>query len=135
MAVKLNNIEDVLETMAKMADDSGTVVIREARKNLRAVVRKYMPIFKSETPRRSGDLAKSIKVKSRSRQGRSTVRLVWMADYAGYVNFKKSNSESPFFASDKFNELKKPMDSEGLEAVKDAFRVMFKANGIKVIEE
>jgi hypothetical protein len=135
MAVKLNNIEDVLETMAKMADDSGTVVIREARKNLKAVVRKYMPVFKSETPRRSGDLAKSIKVKSRSRQGRSSVRLVWMASYAGYVNFKNSNSKSPFFASDKFNELKKPIDAEGLEAVKDAFRVMFKANGIKVTDE
>lgn len=135
MAVKLDNIEDILEQMAKMADDSGTVVIREARKNLKAVVRKYMPVFKSETPRRSGDLAKSIKVKSRSRQGRSTVRLVWMASYAGYVNFKNSNSKSPFFASDKFNELKKPMDAEGLEAVKDSFRVVFKANGIKVIEK
>ena len=135
MAVKLDNLDDVMKQLAKMADDSGTVVIREARKNLRATVRKYQPIFKKITPIGStGDMAKSTKIKSRSRRGVSSVQMVWMAGYAGFVNFKKANKKSPFFASDKFRETKKQMDADGLEDVKDAFRKMFKQHGIKVIE-
>lgn len=136
MAVKLDNLDDVMKQLAKMADDSGTVVIREARKNMRATIRKYQPVFKKITPvGTTGDMAKSTKIKSRSKRGVSSVQMVWMAGYAGFVNFKKSNKKSPFFASDKFLQVKKQMDSEGLEDVKDAFRKVFKANGIKVIEK
>ena len=62
MAVNLDNLDDVLKQMAKMAEDSGTVVIREARKNMRATVRKYQPIFKKITPvGTTGEMAKSTK--------------------------------------------------------------------------
>ena len=135
MAVKLDNLDDVMRQMAKMAEDSGTMVIREARKNLRATVRKYQPIFKKITPvGTTGDMAKSTKIKSRSRRGVSSVQMVWMAGYAGFVNFKKDNKKSPLFASDKFKAVKEQMDADGLEDVKDAFRKVFKANGIKVKE-
>jgi HK97 gp10 family phage protein len=135
MAVKLDNLDDIIKSMSKMETDVETMVIREARKNLRATVRKYQPIFKKITPvGTTGEMAKSTKIKSRSKRGVSSVQMVWMASYAGYVNFKKSNKKSPFFASDKFLAVKKQMDADGLEDVKDAFRKMFKANGIKVIE-
>tara|TARA_R110002167_G_scaffold22755_1_gene81218 strand:+ start:1704 stop:2183 length:480 start_codon:yes stop_codon:yes gene_type:complete len=159
MAVKLDNLDDVMKQLAKMADDSGTVVIREARKNMKATLRKYLPVFKSVTPRQSGNMAKSLKIRSRSRRGVTQLSMMWdikapapkpkegkeapkkakkskkFINYSGFVNFGTANKKSPLFASDKFNEIKSSIDAEGLEDVKDAFRKVFKANGIKVIEK
>ncbi len=77
MAVNLDNLDDIVKQMASMERAAELEVIREARKRLRATVRSYIPVFKKATPRRSGALAKSIKVKSRSRRGVSTVQMVW----------------------------------------------------------
>lgn len=133
MAVKLDNLDDFLDNLAKLEQAAETEVIREARKNMRATVRKYQPIFKKITPvGKTGEMAKSTKVKSRSRRGLSTVQLVWMAPYAGYVNFGKNTKKSKFFASDKFQEVKEQMDKDGLDDVVDAFKIVFKKHGVKI---
>ena len=77
MAVDLDNLDDILKNMASMERSVELEVIRDARKRLRATVRSYTSIFKKATPKKSGALAKSIKVKSRSSRGVSTVQMTW----------------------------------------------------------
>ena len=156
MAVKLDNLDDFLDNLEKLGKAADTEVIREARKNMRATVRRYIPIFKAATPRQSGNMAKSVKVKSQSRRGLSTVQMVWdmkgkpaevsfeafgvkvvkktekFINYSGFVNFKKDNKKSRLFASDKFQEVKAQMDKAGSKDVVDAFKLVFKNRGVRI---
>ena len=134
MAVDLDNLDDVLKAMAKLETAVTTEVIREARKNMLATVRKYMPRFKSITPKgETGEMAKSMKIKSRSRRGKTNISAYWTVSYAGYVNFWKANKKSEGFASDKFKQLKDQLDQEGVEDVRDAFKKVLSEHGVKVI--
>ena len=96
MAVDLDNLDDILKNMASMERSVELDVIRDARKRLRATVRSYTSIFKKATPKKSGAAIKSIKVKSRSRRGVSTVTMNWNVSYAGFANFKKGQSAERF---------------------------------------
>lgn len=131
MAVSLDNLDDVLKTFAKIEKAATTQVIREARKNMRATMRSYIPIFKKISPKKSGNLVKSIKVKSRSRRGRTTTTLMWGVPYAGPVNFRDSSVEG--FASDKFRDEKKALEYKAEKDIKAAFKTVLEAEGIKVI--
>ena len=134
MAVDLDNLDDVLKAMAKLETAVTTEVIREARKNMLATMRKSLPAFKANTPvGETGDMKKSLKLKSRSRKGLSTVRVYWRLSYAGYVNFWKANKKSGGFASDKFRDLKSKLDQEGVEDVRRAFKKVLSEHGVKVI--
>lgn len=125
-----NNMDQVMRTLGKL--ENPNEAITEARKNLRAVVRKYVPIFKSLTPiGKTGDAKRSVKVKSSSRRGVSTVRLVWGVPYIGIVNFKQGN-KSEKFATMKFNSLKQQLELEGKKAVTEAYKTVFKRHGLKV---
>lgn len=132
MAVDLDNLDEILKQMAKLERAAETEVIREARKRLRATVRRYIPIFKKATPKKTGAAIKSIKVKSRSRRGVSTVSMQWGVHYAGFANFKKGQSAEGF-ASDEFKRHKVEMDKQGLKDVKGSFELMFKNHGVKTI--
>jgi hypothetical protein len=134
MAVKLDNMDSVLKQLAKMEKAVATEVIREARKRLRATVRKYVPVYKNltkvNTIERTGDLVKSIKVKGRSRRGVSNVKLIFTVPYAGYLNFTKGyKTES--FATDQYKKDVSALDQQGLQDVKDAFKTVFKRHGVK----
>jgi len=78
MAVKLDNMDSVLKQLAKMERAVATEVIREARDKMRALMRSQLPPTKQSTPTgKSGALAKSPKVRSRSRRGVSTAQVIW----------------------------------------------------------
>jgi len=134
MAVKIDNMDSVLKQLSKMEKAVDTEVIREARKRLRATVRKYIPIYKNltkaNTTKRSGDLVKSVKVKSRSRRGVSTVKLIFTVPYAGYLNFTQGY-KTEGFATDQYKKDKESLDQQGLQDVKDSFRTVLSQHGVK----
>ncbi len=129
---KTDNLDDFIKLLSKIEGKVDTQVIREARKNMRATIRKFKPFAKKESPKKTGALIKSIKVKSRSSKGRSTVRLMWAVPYAGPQNFRKEG-ENEKFATDLFNQKKAELDRQGTEDVRSAFVKVLNENGIKVI--
>jgi len=149
---KTDNLDDFIKLLSKIEGKVDTQVIREARKNMRATIRKYKPFAKKESPKKTGALIKSIKVKSRSSKGRSTVRLMWAVPYAGPQNFRKTTktvigsilgvslireteraNKNEKFATDLFNQKKAELDRQGTEDVRSAFVKVLNENGIKVI--
>lgn len=161
MAVKLDNMDSVLKQLAKMEKAVATEVIREARDKMRALMRSQLPKAKSSTSvGKTGQLAKSPKVRSRSRRGVSTAQVIWnikqkqeqtktvfkiagvevkkdeepkkkkFFNYAGVVNFKK-DTKSSRFATDLWNRTKPTLDQEGLKVVKESFEEVFKRHGVK----
>ena len=135
MAIDLDNLDDVLKGMAKLETAVTTEVIREARKNILAIMRKSLPTFKANTPiGTTGNMRKSLKLKSRSRRGKTSVRVYWTVSYAGYVNFWQQNKSSGWFASEKFKQLKGQMDREGVDGVRDAFKKVLNEHGVKVVD-
>lgn len=134
MAVKLDNIDSVLKQLAKMEKAVATEVIREARKRLRATIRKYVPVYKNltkaNTIKKTGELVKSIKIKGRSRRGVSNVKLIFTVPYAGYLNFTQGyKTES--FATDQYKKDLAALDQQGLKDVQDSFKAVFKRHGVK----
>jgi len=78
MAVKLDNLDDVLKQLAKLGNSAGTEVIREARKKMYAIMRSQIPNARKASPiGETGALSKSPKVRSRSRRGMTNTRLIW----------------------------------------------------------
>ena len=148
---KTDNLDDFIKLLSKIEGKVDTQVIREARKNMRATIRKFKPMAKKLSPKKTGALIKSIKVKSRSSKGRSTVTLMWAVPYAGPLNFRKTTKKvvgSAFgvtltqeteranvtekFATDFYADQKKKLDREGTKDVRDAFVKVLTENGIKV---
>ncbi len=126
-----DNLDDFIKLLSKIEGKVDTQVIREARKNMRATIRKFKPMAKKMSPKKTGELIKSIKIKSRSSKGKSTVRLLWAVPYAGPQNFRKTGKNEKF-ATDFYAEQKKKLDIEGTKDVRDAFVKVLKENGIKV---
>ena len=129
---RTDNLDDFIKLLSKIEGKVDTQVIREARKNMRATIRKFKPMAKKLSPKKTGALIKSIKVKSRSSKGRSTVTLMWAVPYAGPQNFVKAG-ENEKFATDFYADQKKKLDREGTKDVRDAFVKVLTENGIKVI--
>lgn len=134
MAVKLDNIDSVIKGLSKLDKSVGLEVIRDARKRMRSTIRKYVPIYKkitkANTVTKTGDLVKSIKVKSRSKRGVSKVQLKFTVPYAGYLNFTKGyNTEG--FASNEYDKDKDTLEAQGIEDVREAFKTTFNKYGIE----
>jgi len=132
MAVKLDNLDDAINQFAKMEKAVEMEVIRESRKRMRAIMRKLIPSVKKSSPKKTGDLVKSIKVQSRSKRGLSKVKILWKVPYAGPLNFKKGQSAEKY-ASDLWDKKKESLDNEGSEVVKQVMRQVLEKNGVKVI--
>jgi len=162
MAVKLDNMDSVLKQLAKMEKSVATEVIREARDRMRALMRSQLPKAKSSTPvGETGQLAKSPKVRSRSRRGVSTAQVIWNIKQkqeqtkksfimgvevteAPNPNKKKKKffnyagvvnfrkgTKASKFATDLWNLTKPALDQEGIKVVKQAFEDVFKRHGVK----
>ena len=129
---KADNLDDFIKLLSKIEGKVDTAVIREARKNMRATMRKYIPFAKQNSPEKSGTLIKSIKVKSRSRKGVSTVTLIYAVPYAGPQNFRKGG-ENEKFLTDFYAQKKDVLDRQGTKDVRDAFVKVLTENGIKVV--
>jgi len=126
-----DNIDDVLKQVSKLETKVQNELIKDSRKALRDTVRSYKPLFKQATPKKTGNLRRSVKLKSRSRRGTTKVSLYWDADYAGYVNFWR---ESPHYrrvtSAYRSNKAKMARDIES--NIVKAQADFFKRNGIKV---
>jgi hypothetical protein len=128
---KTDNLDDFIKMLSKIEGKVDTAVIREARKNMRATIRKYKPLAKKSSPKDTGALIKSIKVKSRSRKGVSTVTLTYAIPYAGPQNFIKGGDNEKFL-TDFYAQKKAILDRQGTKDVRDAFIKVLTENGIKV---
>jgi len=133
MAVKLDNLDSVLKALAKIEGKVDTEIIREVRKNMRATVRSMVPIAKKASPKQTGALVKSVKVRSRSKRGQTKTWVIWTVPYAGPVNFKKDFSDSEGYASDTYDKNEKRLDADGRKDIAAGFKKVLTANGIKVI--
>lgn len=151
MAVKVDNLDDVINQLAKMEKAVELEIIREARKRFRAVMRKLVPTAKKASPKDTGYLIKNVKVKSRSKRGVSTVKVDWQVPYAGPLNFRKTKktkvagflgvsivreeerSNSAYrFATDLWHKEKESLDQEGSAIVKEVFKDVLEKHGVKV---
>tara|TARA_R110002020_G_scaffold125388_3_gene282603 strand:+ start:5092 stop:5556 length:465 start_codon:yes stop_codon:yes gene_type:complete len=151
MAVKLDNLDEIVNQMARMEKGVDLEAIRLVRKKMYALMRTYKPLAKRASPKDTGALIKSIKVRSRSRRGVTTVKLVWMVPYAGPVNFRKSTKKkvggalgisvvretersnpNEGFASELWEQEKAGLDSKGAAIVKDTMKEVLEKHGVKV---
>lgn len=132
MAVKLDNMDSVLANMARLEKSVDIEVIREVRKKFKAIVRKYVPRFKKTTPKQTGDLIKSIKIRSRSRRGVTTTRMTYNVPYAPFANLSFDNERSRLFANKQYKQDQDNISDEGTKAIRQAFKETFDKHGIKV---
>ena len=132
MAVDLDNLDQVLKVLAKLEGKVDTEIVREVRKNMLATTRSLLPLAKKASPKQTGALIKSVKVRSRSKGGMTRVWIMWGVPYAGPVNFRKSNSESEGFASDLYDSQEAKLRIDGTEDIRAGFKKVMEANGIKV---
>ena len=132
MAVKLDNMDDVLANMARLEKSVDIEVIREVRKSFKAIVRKYVPRFKKASPKKTGQLIKSIKIKSRTRWGLTKIRMIYLAPYAEVTNRSNQNKKSRQFANKEYQKNKKAISHEGTRAIRQVFKEVFERHGVKV---
>ena len=131
MAVELDNLDDVINQLAKMEKAVELEIIREARKRFRAVMRQLVPDAKTISPVKTGELKKSVKVKGRSKRGVSTVKVEWTTDYANILNFKP-NQSAEGYATEHWKSIKEPTDEKGVVIVKEVFKDVLEKHGVKV---
>ena len=82
-----DNIDHMINQLAKLEPKVTTQMVAETRNAMRKTVRNYRTVFKKFTPKKTGALRKSVKVKSKTKKGVTKVSLAWDSPYAGYVNF------------------------------------------------
>lgn len=131
MAVNLDNLDDVIKQMAKMEKAVELEVIREVRKKFRATMRKLVPTAKKASPIKTGQLRKSIKVKSRSKRGLTKVQVKWLIAYAGPLNFKKGQAAEKY-ATDLWQKEKPGLDKKGFQIVRETMKQVMEKYGVKV---
>ena len=151
MAVNVDNLDEVIASMAKMEKAVELEVIREVRKKMYAVMRSLKPGAKEVSPVKTGELIKSIKVQSRSKRGLTKTKIVWKVPYAGPLNFRKTTkkkivsalgvsvvSESDRansvlgYATDNWEKIKSATDAKGENLVKDTMKEVLEKHGVKV---
>lgn len=131
MANLIDNLDDVIKQMARLESVVDNEVIREVRKNMRATMRKYRPLVKKISPKDTGALIKSIKIRGRSKRGVSTVQVVWGVPYAGPLNFKKDQAVEKY-ATDFWNQKKEELEIQAVQDIKKGFKDILGKYGIDV---
>lgn len=126
-----DNIDHMINQLAKLEPKVTTQMVAETRNAMRKTVRNYRTVFKSITPKKTGALRKSVKVKSKTKKGVTKVSLAWDSPYAGYVNFWK---KSPHYkkVTSAYKAKKAKMERDIQKSMVDAQSSFFKKNGIKV---
>ena len=131
MAQLIDNLDDVIKQMALLEKTVDMEVIRDIRKKMRATMRKYVPLVKQISPKDTGQLVKSVKVRSRSKRGVTSVRIVWGVPYAGPLNFKKEQDNEKF-ATDFWDQKKKALEQEAIQDIKNGFKDILGKYGIEI---
>jgi hypothetical protein len=131
-----DNIDSVMKAFSKLENTAVTELTKESRKAVRADMRKFMPQFKAITPKKTGALRRSVKIKSRSRRGTTKLSMIWQNDYAGYVNFAKnikgSNNPNSRKVTNLYQHLKSRMDRDISISIRNVYRKILKAKGFNV---
>ena len=148
--VSIDNMDQVMRKLTKIGKGNGQEVIVEARKGLRKVANGFVPMFKSATPvGETGDLQRSIKVKSSTKKGVTSVRVVWDQPegnrYGSFVNFGKgglavrnghpvemSKGSGYRKISNMYKAYKWRMDQASRDAIKNAIKTVFEREGFTV---
>lgn len=111
-----DNVDDIIKAVANLESQATTEIIRESRKAMRKQMNTYKPFFKSVTPKDTGALRRSVKIKSRSRRGATKLTMGWQEDYAGYVNFARTSKHSKRITS-AYRSMKSKMDRDITSAI------------------
>jgi len=126
-----DNIDDVIKQLAKLEPKVTNELVKETRNAMKKEVRNSRSRFKQMTPKKTGALRKSVKVKSRTKKGVTKVSLYWDSPYAGYVNFwRKSPHYQRVTSAYRANKAKLARDIE--KSIIDTQASFFKRNGLKV---
>lgn len=131
MAALIDNLDDVIKQMAKLESAVDMEVIREVRENMRATMRKYLPLVKKISPKDTGALVKSVKIQGRSRRGVSTVKIIWGVPYAGPLNFRKDQAAEKY-ATDFWNQKKNELELQAIDDIKKGFKDILGKYGVEV---
>ena len=133
--VSIDNMDQVMRKLTKIGKGNGQEVIVEARKGLRKVANGFVPTFKAATAVKTGDLRRSVKVKSSTKRGVTSVRVLCDQpegkNYGSFVNFRK---DSPHYRkiSNLYKAYKWRMDQASRDAIKDAIKTVFEREGFTV---
>ena len=126
-----DNIDDVIKQLAKLEPKVTNELVKETRNAMKKEVRNSRSRFKQMTPKKTGALRKSVKVKSRTKKGVTKVSLYWDSPYAGYVNFwRKSPHYQRVTSAYRANKAKLARDIE--KSIIDTQASFFKRNGLRV---
>jgi len=126
-----DNIESILKATAQLENKAVTEMVRENRKAMRKVFNNYKPYFKQNTPKKSGKASKSIKVRSRSRRGRTKLTMYWNVPYSNPMNFKRGTSSSRVITNS-FRNKKNKLDSDIKKAIITSQKQYLKSRGFTV---
>ena len=126
-----DNIDSILKATAQLESKAMTEMVRESRKAMRKEFNKNKPFFKQVTPKKTGKARKSIKVKSRTKRGVTTMRMIWDLPYSNPMNFKRGTS-SEAKVTNGFKSQKSRLDRDISRAIVTAQKDYLKSRGFKV---
>lgn len=125
-----SNIDQVYRQIAMLESKTQNEPILEARKELKAIARNNIKNVKKETPKKTGKLQKSIKMKSRSRRGKTQVSVVWDSPYGYKVNFSENKSNG--FKNTAFEKIEQQVRTDATNSIQKVLTSFFNKNGINV---
>ena len=126
-----DNIDSVIKQLAKLEPKVTNELVKDSRNAMKKEMRNSRSRFRKMTPKKTGALRKSVKVKSKSKKGVTKVSLYWDSPYAGYVNFwRKSPHYQRVTSAYRANKARLARDIE--RSIVDAQSDFFKRNGLKV---
>jgi len=126
-----DNADDIMRAVARLESQATGEFIRESRKAMRKQMNTYKPFFKSVTPKKTGALKKSVKIRSRSRRGVTKLTMGWTEPYAGYVNFPKNSKHSKVITS-AYRSMKSKMDRDIQSAIMITQKNYLRSKGFTV---
>ena len=126
-----DNVDDIIKAVASLEAKATGDMIRESRKAMRKTMNSYKPFFKRVTPKKSGDLRRSVKIKSRSKRGTTKLTMGWAEPYAGYVNFARTSLHSKKITS-AYRSMKAKMDRDISSAIVTTQKDYLRSRGFTV---
>jgi len=126
------NVDQVIKTLAKLESKATTKLVTEVRAGLKRVARNNLKSFRAITPKDTGALKKSLKVKSKSAKGKTRVFVTWWPnEYGAFVNYAKKSPHRHIFTN-KFKSMKQMLDAEGTRAITGVYNNFLTDNGVKI---
>lgn len=126
-----DDIDSIIKAVAKLENKAMTEMIRESRKAMRKEFNKNKPFFKSVTPVKTRKAKRSVKIKSKTKRGVTTMRMIWDVPYSKPMNFKRGTS-SEAKVTNGFKSKKSQLDRDISRAVINAQKDYLKSRGFRV---